>query len=235
MRKLFVAVIGAWTLSSVALAAPCLPGTFFSYAALGGTGCEIALAQSTLNFSNFTLLLNGTNGTGSGVTVIDTNIQITPTGAGTFAGGLQFSSLLTQTNGLASFLVTGTQQYTMILYYLVTGSGVIGTNATMSASVTGGGSASLTKDIFGSTPQILGGNAIATANVNNQQGTGPLAIFNGGASFFSRDTLTIQANNNTATVTSFGNVFQTVPEPMTSLLIGGGLLAIGLLRRRRKR
>src|SRR5260370_429144 len=81
-------------------AGPCIPGTLFSYEALGATGCTIG--QLTANNFNFQVL----GSSGGAVPLNDTQINVTPTFNTTgLLGKLNFAS------GGFSVSVNGSVQY----------------------------------------------------------------------------------------------------------------------------
>jgi len=67
-------------------AGPCVPGTLFSYEALGATGCTVG----TLTANNFAFSVLGSSG--GAVALTDTQITVTPTFGGRALGSLNFAS-----------------------------------------------------------------------------------------------------------------------------------------------
>lgn len=217
--------------------------------------CSIATAGGIISFSNFSFVggLGGGAGVPGGGAAYEIpasalNIDVTLSGNGgatiTFSPG----------NGPA-WSYTGTQLYDLNVFFDVTSSNAPITNAVAFVTDTftgsGGagqqGSTSLTKSICN--PGTPGGAAgcrqnpasISTANVNDLAGTpNTTATYTGStAPPFSKTAISVQdkinfsANNNTLNVLSFGDTFNSVPEPMTLSLMGLGLLAVGAFGRRR--
>jgi hypothetical protein len=86
-------------------ASPCVPGTLFSYEALGATGCTVG----TLTANNFAFSVLGSSG--GAVPITDTQINVTPTfGAPSLLGALNFASsgFNVSVNGSIQYLIAYT-------------------------------------------------------------------------------------------------------------------------------
>jgi hypothetical protein len=240
MRRLIVLISGmsiagaAW-----ALPANCVTGTYASYLALGSTGCQ----NGNATFSNFgTLGFLNSPGVpqvaAEDIRVIPGGTLLLPTLTFVYlnAAGAPTPVAVNQNGQIFSFGFN----YQLAL----TGANLVGIQMGETFSNTNPGSASATKNA-----QLLGGiGPIFTSTVNDGGLSNPLGTVNGALTPVSgtgvwviNDTTSLQAQNGgSVTQASFVNLFSlqpsavTVPEPMTALLIGSGLLCVGLVSRRRR-
>jgi hypothetical protein len=143
----------------------------------------------------------------------------------------------------SNWVVANTQQFTLILTYTVTGGlpayffGVgdsfNGSATTCSAGTTpcgdgapsGAGAISFDKTADSTTLPTLSLGTLSQLPV--AFGGAPLSTFD------VTDNIQVHATNATATLTSATNSF-VIPEPMTSVLLGSGLLAFGFMLRRKR-
>jgi|SRR5580704_2041587 hypothetical protein len=144
----------------------------------------------------------------------------------------------------SNWVVRNTQQFNLILTYTVTGglpayfAGVgdsfngsattcsAGTTPCVDGAPSGAGAISFDKTADSTTLPTL---ALGTTSQPPVAfGAGPLSTFN------VTDNIQVHATNASATLTDATNSF-VIPEPMTSVLLGSGLLAFGFLLRRKRR
>ena len=144
----------------------------------------------------------------------------------------------------SNWVVVNTQQFNLILTYTVTGglpayfAGVgdsfNGSATTCSAATTpcvdgapaGAGAVSFDKTADSTTLPTLSLSGMSQA---------PVAFSGGPLSTFTvTDNIQVHATNASATLTDATNSF-VIPEPMTSVLLGSGLLAFGFILRRKRR
>jgi hypothetical protein len=148
------------------------------------------------------------------------------------------SNLNTNTTGSttgSNWGLTGTQQFSLILTYTVTGSlpayflgvgdGFNGTGTTCGAAC-GTGAVSFDKTADSTTLSTL--SLAMTSQAPVGFAGAPLSTFN------VTDNIQVHATNASATLVDATNSF-VVPEPMTSMLLGSGLLAFGFILRRKRR
>jgi hypothetical protein len=136
----------------------------------------------------------------------------------------------------SNWALTGTQQFNLILTYTLAGGPFSGMGdsfngtGTTSTSPPGAGAISFDKNECSSCP---GGVSLPTLSLAfMSQGPTSFPSTNGPLSI--TDNIQVHATNATATLTDATNSF-VIPEPMTSVLLGSGLLAFGfMLRRKRK-
>jgi hypothetical protein len=148
------------------------------------------------------------------------------------------SNLNTDTTGSSTgsnWGLTGTQQFSLILTYTVTGSlpayflGVgdsFNGSGTTCGAACGTGNISFDKTADSTTLPTLSLAMMSQAPVGFAGA--PLSTFN------VTDNIQVHATNASATLVDATNSF-VVPEPMTSMLLGSGLLAFGFILRRKRR
>ena len=226
--KLSVLVVMAVAVSgSVASAAPvCVAGgTMASYVALGIGGCEIGDKL----FSNF---FYGSTGHGTGVAVAAAGVFLTPVGAGTYNPGIIFSSagwVVPSGSPTTNSFVDSSIGFDVS----VIGGFAIMEDATLTMSsfaTSGAGLADITETItpFGIQLQVDSQNGPLVShgffpNINKVSVLKDLLV-------------TVQQGaTGSAQVFSFEEDFSQVPEPVSSAVVGSGLLALGLWRRRANR
>jgi hypothetical protein len=225
------------TVATTAMAAPipaCVVGTYASYEALTN-GCVI----NNLLFSNFT---DQESATGTAIALSATGITVTPD---TFSldEGLGFSA--------AWSVATPGSLDSVLRFTVQTLNGANTLNdidLSFNGAVTGNGTSGVTETYcVGST---LGTahcpSAIQTIAVSNPPGgnSGPIVQTFGATNSLSvakdisvNSGTAVGGQKSTASITVVDNNYSqtVVPEPMSFVLLGGGLLGIGLLRKRTRR
>ena len=224
-------------LVSTANAAPlCVSGTIADYKALGADGCIIADKL----FSNF--IYASTSG-GTGVAVADTAVFVTPvvpSGTGIYSPGpgLIFAS----DNWFVPSASTTTASYVDSSFsFTVTalnGSGALLEDGTLTLgqfSVAGTGLVDITETINPASLQLQVDSAGPLVDHKSFAPTSTVNVL--------KDLLVAVPRNRTGSATGSAQVFSfeedfsqvsAVPEPIGAALIGSGLLALGVLRRRSK-
>lgn len=204
----------------------CVSGTLSGYESLGATGCTVG----NLVFSNFTF---GASAAGSGAILpVDTGITVAPLSSTNNAGFI-FDAALSAGSG---------QSQDVTIDYIVrvlTGTSAI-TDSALSVEAHGSASADMTECLGGLLPACSGGTAVGlTANSNNLAVSNTFAAVNTvGAG------LDINAMNGGvisgeqvqfSTGPNDGGGGSLAPEPASLALFGTGVLALGLLLRKRLR
>jgi len=224
LSPLWAITLGAFV-GSASAAPPCIAGaTMASYVALGVGGCQIGDKL----FSNF---IYGSTGQGTGVATPATTVFLTPVGAGTFnpGPGIIFSSAgWVVPSGLPA--IDSSVDSSIAFDVTVIGGLPImedGTLTLSSFAVTGTGLAHITETINPAGIQL---------QVDSRNGPLVSHGFFPNTNHVSvvKDLLVaVQANTTgSAQVFSFEEDFSQVPEPVGTILVGSGLLALGFLRRR---
>lgn len=203
----------------------CAPGTLSAYESLGAAGCAVG----NLVFSNFAF---GASAAGSGAILpVDTGISVTPVSSTNNAGFIFDAALSPGSNQ---------SQDVTIDYIVRVMSGTSGiTDSALSVEAHGSASADMTECLGGLLPACSGGTTVGlTANANN------LAVFNTfGAVNMVGAGLDISAVNGAisgeqvqfSTGPDDGGGGSLAPEPASLALFGTGVLALGLLLRKRLR
>ncbi len=204
MKKFLTLIAAAFLVASVASAAPCATGT--SVLSLGT--CEFG----GLTFSNWDVAVSGFTsatvflGTGSAVVGNSVNVEF------------QLS-----TNPLSAPVNGGD----IILRYVVSGE-LLGVDLTL-GSVFGG--VGIIENVCGDNPSDGCQTTLAQLSVINGVNTTDAATFASpvNQAWITKDIQFLEGGR----VSDFVNSHETaIPEPMTCLLMGSGLLALGLLRRK---
>jgi hypothetical protein len=208
----------------IASAAPvCIGGTMATYEGLAG-GCTIG----NLLFSNF-FYTGGASGAGVSA-VLNTAITLTPVNVGTFSPGPGIVFTSSGWNVPAGSSTSDVLIDSSILFDVSSVDGrqilVDGTLTLLSAASTGSGVAEI-------------GETIEPGNVQLQvNANGPLVshtIYPAQTTVsVDKDVLVLvpQGGPGSASIGSFAENFSEMPEPVGSVLIGSGLLALGIWRRR---
>jgi len=235
MRRFIVLFMGMALAVVSAFAVPCATGTYASYQALGSGGCTVGDAT----FSNFGAF-GFTNSVG--VPTIGTgNLLVTP-------GGTALDPTLTFTYVVGSTPTPETvnqsgQIFSFDFVYMVTFTGATLANIQMDTTEvnTNGGGVAATKNA----QQISGGTVFTSQASDGGVDhsiptliTGANTSTSGAGPWNIQDTVSLQAQNGTATQDNFENLYTLqastgTPETDTVLLMGSGLLCIGLVRLRR--
>ncbi len=219
MTKALLLAAGVVALSSPGFALGVCTGVPTSVAAL------IAAGGCSFGANTFTLFdLTGSSGVAADINPANIGVAMNLVSATN-----TLNVVLTPLN--TTWSVSGTNQFTINLTYTVTGAGAwfrqFG-DSLQGVSVVAPGSVSMTKIIN------PGGSAQAV-NANDMFPTPALVNLTGAplSTFVVNDNFQVAASTQSASVNSATNIF-IVPEPMTSVFLGSGLLAIGLLLRRKR-
>jgi len=232
LAVLFGGISSAASATPIFFAPACTTGTLASYIALGGGatgGCSIDDEVRLFDFT-FTVLSTG----GGAVPISAAAITVTPTQVGDFR---------TITLTSAGFSVTGTQSVSYLITYtsdphpilrgfgdtLLTNTPVFPGLATVTTNLCIGAP-------FGGTILVpTCGGISSSVSVFHNGTTFSLTdstIFSAVADLGVRNTVTLNANGASSSITGFANVSQVTPEPMTVFLLGSGLA--GLIASRAK-
>ena len=213
-----VAFVGS---ASAAPLCTAIGSTMAAYVAQGAVGC-------TIGDKLFSSFLYGSTGSGTGVAVPASQVFLTPVGAGTFNPGIIFSSnawLVPSVGATNSFVDSSIAFDVTVLdgrpiiddgYLSLTGFALSGT-----------GIVDITETISPSGTQL------------QVDGSGPFVshkFFTPGSQVHVLKDLLVTVPGGTspgsASITSFEEDFSQIPEPVGTILVGSGLLALGFLRRR---
>jgi hypothetical protein len=219
--------------SALGTAAPaCTTTTYDVYISQGS--CSIG----NFTFSNFSTLTY-TSSLGQPRPAA-TQLLVTPSGDGLGSLALGFNYQSAPQTPMDIIVNTNGAQFGVTFTYNVVGAGapLEGDVMWSTFSNTTPGSASATKN-----SQLVSGGTIYTSTVSDQGGSNALANRSGSAVSFVpatpgpytiQDSISLQAQTGgAATLRDFTNVFA-IPEPLTGVLLGSGLVLLGLARRRRK-
>jgi hypothetical protein len=211
------------------IAAPVTLSSIGVGAAGSGVSGSCSLGGGIL-FSNISLAGSSSSGTGTAGAIDPTLVNIQFTGSGNI-----LNVVLTDPTGWS---LSGTQQFDLVLSYTMTGGAwfvSFGNNFDGSATTNGVQTGAISFDktaIDGASPA----QDLPTLSLGFQ--TNPQTIFTGTpapplSTINIVDNIQVHATNQTATLNSATNSF-VIPEPMTSMLLGSGLLAFGLMLRRKR-
>lgn len=217
--------LGTLGLASIGTAAPLCSSTGVALNTLDqnsanqATGCSLG----AITFNNFTLVAATQGGTAPLPTDANINVAFTETLAP--SGLPQLNVIFTDPS---QWTLAGSQQNSFTVTYTVTAPSAwfLSYQASVDGTTTGSGVTSLVKSIGGQ----------ADDSANNATPTGPVAPFlpaNTVSTFNVSDNIQVLGLGGTAMLNSATNSF-VVPEPMTSMLLGTGLLAFGLMLRRKR-
>jgi hypothetical protein len=160
-------------------------------------------------------------------------VELTMTGALTNPGVV---NVVLSNSDAGSWSLTGSQEFNIILTYTVTGSAAYFSAFADSFNGSGTGNGAISYDKAANNqalPMTLGLSMTSQA---------PLAFTGGPIQTFNvLDNIVVHASNGTATLANATNSFtmvptviSTAPEPMTSIMLGSGLLAFGFMLRRKR-
>jgi hypothetical protein len=133
----------------------------------------------------------------------------------------------------SNWVLTATQQFNLVLTYTVTGSlpayfVAVGDSFNGSATSNANGTGAVTYD------KTADGVTLMTLGTGGMTSQAPVAFPGAPLSTFNvTDNILVHATNASATLVNATNSF-VVPEPATSILLGSGLLAFFMLRRKRR-
>lgn len=230
LAALALGVTGLSSLSFAAVLCPTSAPAALSTLGVGaaGTGISGACSYGANTFSNISLTGSTIAGAPSPTGSIDpTLVDIQVTSQNIPGGGLINLTLTNPT----SWALSGSSQFTLVLSYTVTGGpwfASVGDSLIGSATSNSLGNGSVSFDKSAGGVVLPNANLINTSNAQTAFPGAPLSTFN------VTDNIQVHASNASATLNQTVNSF-VVPEPMTSMLLGTGLLGFGLMLRRKRR
>jgi hypothetical protein len=231
LKRTLLLALATTVMSSLSFASLLVCGSNQSVTLLssaGVTGCTFG----SNTFTNFSVAGSNEFGTTSPDAISPSTVQMTFTGATTNPGVV---NVMLSNSDVAAWALTGSQQFDLVLTYTVTGSAAYFTQFadSFNGTATGAGEVSYDKSANG---QILP--TLVTPSSSNA----PMSLGGQIQTFNVTDNIIVHASNATATLTNATNSFTMVsivtnpaPEPMTSMMLGSGLLALGFVLRRKKR
>jgi hypothetical protein len=233
--KVAVLAVGLASLSVLGYATPLCPTSApGSLASIGvgtaGSGVSGACLFGATLFSNISIAGSSFFGTAQpgSIDPNDVNAQVTQVG--------NIISLTMTDTTAGDWSISGTQQFTIILNYTLSGGPWFVSFAdSLSSSGSAGGAVSFAKSAENGSSPVQALPTLSAAGLSSN----PQTTFTGSpapplSTVNITDNIQVQATNGAATLTSATNSF-VVPEPMTSTLLGSGLLAFGLMLRRKRR
>lgn len=134
----------------------------------------------------------------------------------------------------SNWALSGTQQFNLVLTYTVTGAlpayfQAVGDSFTGSATSNSNGTGAVSYDKSADSVTLL---TLSTGGITSQA---PVAFPGAPLSTFNvTDNIQVHATNASATLVNATNSF-VVPEPVSSVLLGSGLLAFGIILRRKRK
>jgi hypothetical protein len=229
LKKTVLLALATTALSSLSFATilcGAVPQTILAISSAGGC------TYGTNLFSNVSIGTS-TEFPGTAVDAIAPGtVQLTMTGALTNPGVV---NVVLSNSDTGSWALTGSQEFNIILTYTVTGSAAYFSSFADSFTGSGTGNGAISYDKAANNqalPMTLG------LSMTSQP---PLAFTGGPIQTFNvLDNIVVHASNGTATLANATNSFTmvsivtTAPEPMTSMLLGSGLLAFGFMLRRKR-
>jgi hypothetical protein len=226
------------SLSVLGHATPVCPSAPATLASIGvgsaGSGVTGACHTSYLNvlFSNISLAGSSASGTTQPGAIDPNDVEVQFQEFCCYQPGV--SILLTDPMA-GDWNLTGTQKFTLDLSYTNSGTEFFSFGDELGADASGGGTVLFDSSAMGDSNPIQ---ALPTLSAG---GLTLAAMFLTGWPHFPPDTVQItesiqvQANNGTANLTSAITGVDAVPEPTTSRLLCSGLLALGLILRRKRK
>jgi hypothetical protein len=222
--------------AALSSATPLCPDVATSLASLGvgaaGSGINGACAIGPTIFSNISLA--GSSSSGIAGAIDPTQIDIAFNQVGNILN-------VTLTNPGGSWALTGTQQFDLVLSYTATAAGPMFSGfgdsftGTSTTNTNGTGAIAFDKSATnGSSPT----QDLPTLSLTGLKSNNPMLFTGTPAPPLTTvnivDNIQVHATNASATLNSTVNSF-IVPEPMTSMLLGSGLLVLGIALRRKRR
>jgi len=233
-KRTLLLALGTMILSSLSFATIMCDGTPTAISVINaGGGCQFG----TNAFTNVSIATSTESITTPAGAIDPNQVALSFTLSGNLLN-VVVSNLNTNTTGSSTgsnWGLVGTQQFSLILTYTVTGSlpaYFLGVGDSFNGSGTtcgptcGTGNISFDKTADSTTLPTL--SLAMTSQAPVGFAGAPLSTFN------VTDNIQVHATNASATLVDATNSF-VVPEPMTSMLLGSGLLAFGFLLRRKRR
>jgi hypothetical protein len=229
LKRTLLLALATMALSSLSFATILCGGTPQTISAIAAAGgCTFG---SNL-FSNVSIATS--NEFAASPDAIDpTKVQLTLTGALTNPGVV---NVMVSDSNAAAWALTGAMQFDLVLTYTVTGSAAYFTQFadSFNGTAAAGTGAGISYD-------KMANGQILPPLVSPSSSNTPISLGGTIQTFNVTDNIIVHASGANATLVNATNSFTmvpittTVPEPMTSMLLGSGLLAFGLILRRHKR
>jgi hypothetical protein len=178
-------------------------------------------------FTNVTIGTSTESATTSTDAIDPTKVQLAFTRSGNVI------NVIVSDSNTTAWTLTGTQQFNLILKYDVTG-GLPAYFMSVGDSFNGSGTSNTQgagNIAFDKTADSVTLPTLSLLMMSNPQTGFPAAPL---STFSVNDNIQVHATNATATLVDATNSF-VVPEPMSSMLLGSGLLAFGVILRRKRK